>query len=231
MSISSVEFKNKVLAAYALFWIKTYEEKRALTQCVSEFKDFIFGVHRFSLYTWDEVEGIRPVYINRYSDGSDCFCYGMPIQGPCEPDKVIDWFDKAPEMTILFLKDFHHHFNRYCRKIRNQIETFRVENKALVVVSPVSEPENYIPLELKEEIHLINFNLPDREELKQMLKSTCVRENTPYPQDKEEEIIDALLGMNSIKAENVICLCLVEKGTFDSQIILREKTLTKGGSL
>jgi len=231
MSISSVEFKNKVLAAYALFWIKTYEEKRALTQCVSEFKDFIFGVHRFSLYTWDDVEGVQPVNIDNSYNDPDRLCYGTPIQGTCEPDKVIDWFDRAPDMTILFLKDFHHHFNRYHRKIRNRIENFREENKTLAVVSPVSTPENFIPLELREEIQLINFNLPDREELKQMLKSTCVRENTPYPQDKEEEIIDALLGMNSIKAENVICLCLVEKGTFDSQIILREKTLTKGGSL
>jgi len=227
MSVSSVEFKNKVLAAYALFWINTYEEKRALTQCVSEFKG-----KGFSIYTWDDVEGVQPVNIDNSYNDPDRLCYGTPIQGTCEPDKVIDWFDRAPDMTILFLKDFHHHFNRYHRKIRNRIENFREENKTLAVVSPVSTPENFIPLELREEIQLINFNLPDREELKLILKDACQHSSATYPQDKEEEIIDALLGMNSIKAENALCLCLVEKRKFDSQIILREKTLTKeGGSL
>jgi SpoVK/Ycf46/Vps4 family AAA+-type ATPase len=86
-----------------------------------------------------------------------------------------------------------------------------------------------VPTELEKEIAVIDYRLPDRNELSgiieritKSLDNASKLEVLKSP-EKLEKIAEAALGLTAEEAENVFAKSLVEKGQFDIEIVLSEK--------
>lgn len=217
-------FANYVVAGYPLLWIETFEEHRALTRMCLELQSI---KEKYETYSWDCAEGIRQIGIKDNILASASFNKDNPI---IKSFDALTWFEtfsgnNKGQNQILFLKDFHNDLKKnyfLVRKIRNIIPAFKAVGKVLVIVSPIVD----IPHDIEKEITVINFRLPDREELKIPLRGICAsNKNIKYPSaELEEEILDASLGMTGLEAENAYAKSLVEtRGKFEPTIIRNEK--------
>jgi SpoVK/Ycf46/Vps4 family AAA+-type ATPase len=182
---------------------------------------------KYETFSWDCIDGLRQIGIKDGVLASAPFNKDNPIVKPLD---VLTWFEtykdksNSGENKILFLKDFHNILKKdfgIIRKIRNVIPSFKAVSKVLVIVCPVVD----IPHDIEKEVTVVNFGLPDREELKIPLRGICASVNTKYPSPElEEKILDASMGMTGLEAENAYAKSLVEtKGEFDATIIRAEK--------
>jgi len=211
-------FVNYVRAAYPLLWVKTYEESRVLVSFINEVKRDI----KYQTFIWDIVEGLREVTIERGD-----FKQGNIVENSQnDPAFPLNWLDTlGNEKVILFLKDFTPYLQRefsdstyIIRKIRNLIPKFKGMNKVLTIISPTIK----IPLELDKEVTVVDFKLPTKNELKDLLRATCETTDSTYPEN-DDSIVNAASGMTIHEAENAYCLSLVEKQKYDEVVIRREK--------
>jgi len=125
-------FRDYVLAGYPLLWVETHEEYRAmavLCQGLASSKE------TYNMYAWDIVTGVHKVGIQ-----NGVLSMGEKVNGTSADDsgekppalKALEWLDeKAPENTVLFLKDFHSYIGKssnltsiLSRKIRNLVPKF-----------------------------------------------------------------------------------------------------------
>lgn len=226
---------NYILAGYPLLWIDTYEEFQALATYCGDMKKSKKG-KTYSLFTWDCADGIKQITLKdgvlasgkpitmkaKNEDGEEV---EMPTDGPLT---ALEWLEnEAGDNTVLFLKDYHHaldkdhfqHAPRVYRKIRNIIQQFKACGKHLVVMAPTMK----IPDDLMADTTLLHFQLPDRDKLRQILKSICESCGVAYPQD-DEPVIDAAMGLSTIDAENSFAKSIVDKGgVIDPKVILEAK--------
>jgi ATP-dependent 26S proteasome regulatory subunit len=240
----SSEFMNKVRAGYPILWVKTHEEHRALMEYVAEVTKKSIKNHesgateKYTAFSWDVSDGVRSLEI---SDG--CLALGDTVKDTAEvPGRALTWLDtQGADNTILFLKDYHNYlFSKdfkdadiVKRMIRNLISKFKAQGKVLCILSPVVD----IPVELDKEVSVINYKLPTREDLKQVLLGVCESAGIPankQPKPAEEEsLLDAALGMTAVEAENAFSVSLIEAKGFDASVIRREKAsiVKKSGTL
>jgi len=237
---SCEEFINKVKASMPFLWVDTYEEHRALMDFVRVLQTTkVAGTDAsYTAYTWDIIDGVRKISVNAQGE----MVLNKPIEKTADPLKALQWFSSrdpntqkpnVPDNTILFLKDMHTYMAKYneadkvCRKIRNDLNDLKGSGKIIVVMAPVVE----IPTTLDKDVNVINFRLPDRENLKKVLLSVCDSagidvNKTKYKNEVvplEESLVDAALGMTENEAESAFCLCLIEARKFDPAIVRREK--------
>ena len=228
-----MSFKNYIKAGYALMWVKTSEEIRALTHYTADIGGLkSLDQKNYKAYTWDVADGIRSIEIK-----NGVLVTGKAIENTAgDPFAPFQWLDgdekfkeieqKAEDNTVLFLKDYCPFLQKefpdsilIMRKIRNLVNKFRAQGKVLVILSPNVN----IPSELDKEINVIHYRLPSREDLKIVLRTSCEASNTTYPTN-DEEIINAALGMTAMEAENAFSISLVETKKFNPKIIRREKS-------
>lgn len=222
-----MSIKNYVMAGYPLLWVETYEEFRALAEYCSEMKK---AKQPYSTFTWDVADGIKQITLQNGQLASGKAITKTSDEEEAPTNGVLDgltWLEhEAGENTILFLKDYHHYLKeekfeaapKVMRKIRNLIPKFKACGKVMVVLAPSVS----IPDDIKKEVTVQRFSLPDREGLRTVLKSICDASGAPYPKD-DEHIIDASLGMTSFEAENAYSVSLIEKKCFDAGIIQKAK--------
>ena len=220
-------FLNYVRAGYALLWVKSAEEARVLADFMnqvfsSKIKNAEDKEEVYTTYVWDIIDGVVNYTLlkkspepERVTDtkskqfglivsqtpGAEGSYVGKGDQGLLSP---LSWLEsKADDNIILFLRDFHTYLKKDCeqwhiisRKIRNLLPTFKSKGKVLVVVAPTVD----IPIELEKEVTVIDFKLPEREELKIILKAVCDSAGAPHPdgskgtEDLVEELVDAALA-------------------------------------
>ena len=217
-----MKFLNYIKAAYQLLWVKSHEEHRVLIEYVAEIATLKHEQEVFHSQVWDVADGIRTVTFKKgVLESSD------PIpETAADPLLPLTWLDeKAPENTILFLKDYHPFLKKefqdstlITRKIRNLVTKFKAQGKVLVILSPTVE----VPLELDKEMTVIEYKLPEAKDLRIVLKSVCAAVGAPYPKE-DTLIINSALGMTSTEAENAFSVSLIEANKFDDVLIRKEK--------
>lgn len=212
-------FANYVAAGYPLLWVQTYEEFRAMTKFAQEIKDHTDN-NEYNFFSWNRIDGVKRRAIN---ENGVLAISNMDIKMKTEdPMVALQWLEskEIPEGTILFLQDFHHfaEIPIIQRKIKNLIQYFKATGKVLVIISHGIT----IPAELEKEVTVIQFKLPNVEELKIVLKGVCETADTDYPKD-DLPFLEAALGMTSFEAENAFSLSLIEAQCFEVNIINREK--------
>jgi ATP-dependent 26S proteasome regulatory subunit len=218
-------FSNYVKAGYSILYVQSHEELRVLTEYVAQTGKLKVqdGEEPYKAFSWDVADGIRPLVIK-----SGALASGLPIENTAnDPLAPLKWLDEiAKENSVLFLKDYRAYLQKdfqdstfLIRKIRNLLGKFKSKGKVLVIISP----EVQIPQELDKEINVINFALPNREELTIVLRAACEAAGTEYPKN-DEELISAALGLTSTEADNAFSISLVESHGFDPKVVRREKS-------
>ncbi|MBN2374119.1 AAA family ATPase [bacterium] len=216
------ELRLLIRASYPLVYLVTWEEER----CVNMLSK-VAGDQRRSFYEWSTTTGLRK------EDGK---IEHPQLKDPNQlqvylPALLSYLLNKQEPGALYVLKDFHHYIREpiITRLLRDIVSAFKSEKKTLVLLSPIME----IPVELEKDIHVLDYGLPDQNDLEQMTDEFLVEIKKANPSveidlssQEKEKIIKAMMGLTQMEVENTLSKIIVRNkrlGPEDIPMILAEK--------
>lgn len=135
-----------------------------------------------------------------------------------DPIAALDQVIEHVEPALFIFKDFHPFLSRAnpasIRKLKDIALHLKNSHKTIVLVSPVVE----IPVELEKELTLLNFPLPSRDDLNDLL-GQILEDLKQFKQvsidldpSARDRLIQAALGLTLGEAENVFARIIVRDG-------------------
>ncbi len=193
----------------SVIWIRTKEEER-LEKLVNLSCERL-NIKRF--VCWDCVNGIKGL-INEEGKFSN------------NPLGVLNWLKEQSSETsiVLLAKDFHKFYDdpTINRTIKEISSAFKETSHNLIISShlfPSSE-------ELEELMTILNLPLPDKKELKNLIKKIAINTNSNLNEQELNELSIASSGLTEIKVKQVTAKALAQRGKIskeDIKDILEEK--------
>jgi SpoVK/Ycf46/Vps4 family AAA+-type ATPase len=205
---AEVEIKNLLKAHYPMIYIVSYEEARVVDMLKN-----ICGELKMGLYTWSFTEGM----VHQDSDK-------MEITA-ADPMEVLGQIQAHKTSSIFLLKDYHPYITdaEVIRKIRDLQGDIYAEYKPIIVLSPVQK----IPVELEKIVTILDYDLPDREEIAALIDGAAceIRSVCDFDMSAEhrESVIKACQGLTADEIENILSKSWVETHEFSVDIVLTEK--------
>jgi AAA+ superfamily predicted ATPase len=208
MSFSD-EFELLLRACYPLIYIPTLEEERlerAIADCAGR-------VGNRSLYVWDFVEGYRDNPNNE-------------SVGRRNPLQALEFVETLPAKVggIFILRDFHRFLEdiSIARKLRNLARTLKSQPKNLIILAP----DLSIPADLGEVLTVVDFPLPDGEEIQTEIRRLIASTGQSIEEKLLDELSRAARGLSLERIRRVLARCLAGHGRIepeDVELILEEK--------
>ena len=206
---SGITIETLIRARYPLSYVVSFEESRVDDEMSRITKD-----RKKELYKWSITKGLE------MPDGSLLSDFKDPI-------KVLEYILQADVNGVFVMKDYHPYLNEpvVVRKLRDVAHALKTSMKNVVFISPVLK----IPMELEKEFSVIDYNLPRKEEISEIIKniSANIGDISKLEISKNptlfQKVTEAALGLTAEEAENVFAKSLVQTGDFDLKIILSEK--------
>lgn len=201
-------------AQYPLIYLMTYEEERSERARAKLVKS---QPSPRPLYTWTVTRGIIPYGSSQNSSQRNTMA----------PEMALQWILADKEQGIYVLKDFHYFVKgdaaSVIRSMRDAIASFKQSGKTIILMSPVYE----MPPELEKEVVVLDFPLPDMEELDQVLSSQLQGKpaRSLDPQGREK-LLKAALGLTHDEAQKVYRKAYVTAGQLtesEVEVVLSEK--------
>ncbi|MCL1818645.1 MAG: AAA family ATPase, partial [Spirochaetaceae bacterium] len=205
---SAKNIETLIRARYPLIYVVSFEEAR-----VSRNLKIITDARSKQLAAWTITAGLE------LPDGA----FAAELK---DPIKVLDYILQSGANGLFLLRDYHPYLNEpvVVRKLRDAAHDLKLTRKNIIFLSPVLR----IPVELEKEIAVIDYELPDKNELTRIIDRISGSLEDPAKlarpdSGKREKIAQAALGLTAEEAENVFAKSLVQKGMFDVSIVLSEK--------
>jgi hypothetical protein len=84
-----------------------------------------------------------------------------------DPIKVLEYILQSDANALFVLRDYHHYLNDpvVVRKLRDAAHALKTSRKNILFLSPVLKA----PTELEKEIAVIDYKLPDKEEIREII--------------------------------------------------------------
>jgi len=203
MSFQS-EIETLIRARYPILYVISSEEMR-VQHLVLE----IARKRQKKVYEWSYSTGIVPA-------GTSIQSQKHRNAATKEPIAALDQVIEQVEPAIFVFKDFHPFLTRnnfaVIRKLKEIALHLKNSFKTIVLVSPTME----IPTELEKEITVLNFPLPSREDLNELLEKILedVKQFKRVRVDLDgagrERLLQAALGLTLGEAENVFAKIIVK---------------------
>lgn len=209
---SGRESEDLIKARYPILYVVSSEEQRveeALTEMALR--------REMKLAAWSITKGF--VKLAGTLKGGDAK----------DPIKALDFIAASEGKGVFVLRDFHAFVGdpTVVRKLRDLAHDLKKkpDTTAVIILSPVMK----IPPELEKELAIIDWDLPNRQEIDAIVGvalSGMPRGCTPgiagTPEGREQ-VVDGALGLTALEAENVISKSIVRNKTIDLHTILGEK--------
>jgi SpoVK/Ycf46/Vps4 family AAA+-type ATPase len=206
------ELNILIQAQYPLIYMVTSEEERAERAIAAMAQQ---KTQPKRLYVWSVTHGMVE--------------YGQPRQthqhNTISPEAAIEWVVRQKEAGIFVFKDLHPFIEAPAttRWLRDAIASFKGTQKTIILMSPVQQ----VPIELEKEVVVIDFALPDLQELEQVLNQQIdvMRLRRPN-QETKEKLLRAAFGLTKDEAEKVYRKAYVKNGRLTEEevdIVLSEK--------
>lgn len=172
---------------------------------------------------WDVVRGVRPVN----DVGSKLihnFFKDEKFEG--EPSAFLAKVTESefPSHSMVFILNAHRFFEStsVLQAILNTREVFKADMKTLILLAP----EITLPIELAQDVIVLDEPLPDRKELLDIIVNLHEENNVPVPTGHNmEKIIDAIQGLSVFTAEQVIAMSLRKTGVDINEAWERKKKM------
>jgi len=206
---SGITIETLIRARYPLIYVVSFEEGR-----VEEELSRITNNRKKQIYRWSITKGLEMPDSTTLSEFKD-------------PIKVLEYILQSDANGIFVLKDYHPYLNEpvVVRKLRDVAHSLKTSLKNVVFISPVLK----VPVELEKEVAVIDYNLPNKEEIAEIVKNiaSSIGDVNKLEISKNpllfQKVTEAALGLTAEEAENVFAKSLVQTGDFDLKIILSEK--------
>tara|TARA_B110000977_G_scaffold43925_1_gene59646 strand:+ start:10247 stop:11719 length:1473 start_codon:yes stop_codon:yes gene_type:complete len=196
-------------ARYPVIYINTTEENRVEYLIRKTIKS---NLNR-SIYTWDFIEG----YTNNPNN---------PNFGKRNPLQALELIEKLTSETpaVFILKDFNHFLKdiSVSRKLKNLLRILKLQPKTIIILSS----EIDIPTELQDFTTILNFQLPNKEEIETELMRLIQSLNLEISPQLLENLSRASQGLSMERIRRVLSKIITLYKTVDDKsvsIILKEK--------
>lgn len=203
------EFSLLLRACYPLIYIPSQEEERVEKAIASVAKD-LGSRHT---YIWDFVEG--------YQDNPNNANFGRR-----NPLQALEFLEKLPPNTggVFILRDFHRFLEdiSISRKLRNLVRTLKAQPKNIVIIAP----EINLPTELREVFTIVEFALPQGEEIKGEIQRLLSATRQNLSETFLTELVRSAQGLSLERIRRVITRAIAQNGKLegeDVELILEEK--------
>lgn len=206
------EFELLLRARYPIIYIPTKEEERVEIAIAGAAKER----GNRAVYIWDFVEG--------YQDNPNYAGLGKR-----NPLQALELTDKLPESApaILILRDFHRFLEdvSISRKLRNLARSLKSQPKNIVIIAP----QITIPEDLSEILTVLEFPLPDGEQIETEVERLFVAMGQSIPKSLLDEVVRAARGLSIERIRRVLAKAIATHGELqpdDVDLILEEKRQT-----
>ncbi len=198
------EIETLIRARYPLLYVISWEENRVM----AELSDIGARLGK-QVYTWNINDGLS-AYNTGIGVAPD------PKRGTKDPLIVLREISQTTDPSIFVLKDFHRYIKEspISRGLRDLADRLRSTYNSVVLLSPTVE----IPQELEKDITIIDYPLPGREQIRELVNQVAsdVQGGSGLEVDLsnggEEAIVNAAIGLTLNEAENVFAKTLVSTG-------------------
>jgi SpoVK/Ycf46/Vps4 family AAA+-type ATPase len=200
------ELETLIRARYPILYVISSEELRVQNDVLE-----IAKKRQKKAFEWSYSTGIVPAGTSIQS---------QKLRHPATKDPLValDHVIEQVEPAIFIFKDLHPFLTKsnfaVVRKLKEIALNLKNSFKTIILVSPVME----IPTELEKEITVLNYPLPSREDLKELLDRIIVEVKQLKQVSVElddagcERLLQAALGLTLGEAENVFAKILVKAG-------------------
>jgi len=208
-SAVDIELETLIRARYPIIYIVSWEEKR-----VEDALRTIARDRGKKIFFWTITQGMVQNPNHRDNATRD-------------PIAALDAVMDSREQALFVLKDYHAFISdvTVTRRLRDLTAALKTSYKTLIILAPNLK----LPNELEKDVTVIDYGLPDHEDLDQLLEGIVqsVKDNpqvdTTLSEIERDYILKAAQGLTANEAENVFAKSLVEKHKFDVDVILSEK--------
>ena len=203
------ELETLIRARYPIIYIVSWEEQR-----VEEALRKMSTERGKKIFFWTVTQGMVQNPAHRDNATRD------PIAAL---DAVID----SREQALFVLKDYHAFISdvTVTRRLRDLTSALKTSYKTLVILAPVLK----LPSELEKEIAVVDYGLPDHDDLDVILEKVmqAIKDNPQIDSNlgelERDQVLKAAQGLTANESENVFAKSLIEKHKFDVDVILGEK--------
>ncbi len=210
MATLSTQFETElemlIRARYPILYLISSEEMRAQAMVVE-----IARKRQKKVFEWSLSTGIVPA-------GTSIQSQKLRNAATKEPLAALDQVIEQVEPAIFIFKDLHPFLTRtnfaVIRKLKEIALHLKNSFKTIILVSPLME----IPAELEKEITVLNFPLPARDDLEELLDGIIAdlkqfkQVNIDLDGPSRERLLRAALGLTLGEAENVFAKIIVKDG-------------------
>src|SRR5262245_10176563 len=217
------QLANYIRAGFPGLYLCSFEEQRVEAELIADAKTV-----GFRLCIWSLTGGLLEV-LDANGDPPE----GQQPIASDDPIALLDAFNAQPEKTIVIARDFHLFLQGdsnplVLRKAKDALALAKKNNRVLIILGC----RLCLPPELAKELTVIEFKLPDRAQLREVLAGIADSANIKVNGDTDP-LLDAASGLTTIEAENAFALSVVEKKALVPDVIAREKaaTVKKNGLL
>ncbi len=220
MSLSE-RLEELVRAAFTGIWIQSHEHEDALTEVAR-----LCAERSWSFATWDVDRGLSV-------RGAGSSSSGAPAADPVAAIKSINALAKADSSALLVLVNFHRFLQsaEVVQAVAHQVQQGKQNRTFLLVLSPLVQ----LPPELERQFVLVEHDLPDRQQLRQIAAGIATEEGEMPAAGSEdlERLLDAASGLTRCEAEGAFSLSLVREQKLTPKAVweLKEGMLKKSGLL
>ncbi len=207
------KFANLINAGFPYIYIPSYEEDRVVSAIRETLENDELVRTKRALYIWTQTEGL----VNeekRISDTKNALT-------------AIEQVRRNKEEAVYIFKDFHIYFGadrnthpdyQVIRKLRDILPDLKASRKTVIMLSP----SLVLPADMEKEISVLNFDLPDIDELDMVLREleqSIPRENIRLGASQRRELLRSALGMTMQEAENAFCRAIVRQKGLDASAV------------
>jgi hypothetical protein len=215
----SKKFKTSVLATQTGICVKTDELIDALASIKA-----VCEKQRWKLLVWDKALGIigRPPKQRPNLPGMP----SLPVVDTALEvmHELINTTNEGDTPLVVVFKNFHLPFERQREELvaacQHVLELGKLRSIFVVGLMP---PEAILPPEVSPLFSTIEHELPDLEELTEILDSLLAGSGAKADATLKHRCAHAALGLTRLQAEGIFAACLVEQGQVDPLYIWREK--------
>ena len=197
---------NYIRAGYPGIFLVSPEEARVEAVLKAVADTLGYGLHAWSVTT-----GLIDT-----NDGSS--------RSAEEPLEAIRAIGDLPEKTLVVLRDFQAFLDDgnpvLVRALREELAVAKTRAKVIIILGC----RQVLPPEMEREFTVVEFDLPGKDILGEVLANICESSGVPLPRDEAREaVLDAAMGLTTIEAENAFALSAVEARKICPDLVAREK--------
>jgi hypothetical protein len=209
-----------IRACFTGLWIQSHEHQDALLEIAQ-----LCRQESWRLVTWDIDAGLSVAA----AEGDNSAQAGT--NDPLAAIRALNAMASPDSSALLVLVNFHRFLQsaEIVQALARQIASGKQNRTFVLVVAPIVQ----IPPELERQIVVIEHDLPDREQLEQIVRGIATEEDELPKDDGLATVLDAAAGLTRFEAENAFSLSLVRHGRVAPDAVweLKCQALKKSGLL